>query len=488
MGSISEKLTVLNLTKSGIRDALNVKGADISGEDSFASYVEQIDLLPTGGDPTETGWAPHWYDANDRLIDISSPAANTIKMLIDTRIGTRFFSFHCTTTGGTYNVDWGDGTSDTQTSGQIITHTYADSESNNPYVVLTISADSTLTQYASSHEGIWTSNVLGTLWITVNAPLIDFSVAQTTPTNICLQMLEAVHLQSVVEVSSYAFANCTSLVDVSLPNTLTALGTYCFSGCNSLAAVTIPESITTLPNYCMTNCSNLRSFTLPINATSTGTDCFYGCSKLGEFICPVGSKLDTIGQRCFGNCYNLRNVVLRAPLSQLNRQAFSNCYALESITLPNSLDYVSDNVFEMCTHLSSVTYSGTPTQIWSMANMFLSCPSLAQVDFRNVRAKGFALTGLGTSATGALGTKGNIDGYDSPIWIDWANSPFDGATSYIIDMRYSKLTVSQMVAIFNHLPTVSGTKRITLASGAESIQLTQEQRAIATSKGWTLSV
>ena len=51
---------------------------------------------------------------------------------------------------------------------------------------------------------------------------------------------------SVTSIGEGAFACCSSLTSVTIPNSVTSIGESAFSGCNSLTSVTIPNSVTSI--------------------------------------------------------------------------------------------------------------------------------------------------------------------------------------------------------------------------------------------------
>lgn len=49
MGTIAEKLTYLEGTKSAIKDAIIAKGVEVTDTDTFRSYAEKIESIEAGG-------------------------------------------------------------------------------------------------------------------------------------------------------------------------------------------------------------------------------------------------------------------------------------------------------------------------------------------------------------------------------------------------------------------------------------------------------
>ena len=42
------------------------------------------------------------------------------------------------------------------------------------------------------------------------------------------------------------FKECTSLISVTIPNSVTSIGNYAFDGCSELTSVTLPNSVTSI--------------------------------------------------------------------------------------------------------------------------------------------------------------------------------------------------------------------------------------------------
>ncbi len=80
---------------------------------------------------------------------------------------------------------------------------------------------------------------------------------------------------SVTSIGNYAFASCSNLQSVTIPNSVTSIGYYAFSDCRSLQSVTIPNSMTSIGYNAFQYCYNLQSVTINGNP-KIGTDAFLG--------------------------------------------------------------------------------------------------------------------------------------------------------------------------------------------------------------------
>ncbi|MDR3314586.1 MAG: leucine-rich repeat protein, partial [Oscillospiraceae bacterium] len=90
----------------------------------------------------------------------------------------------------------------------------------------------------------------------------------------------------VTSIGSAAFASCTSLTFVTIPNNVTSIGSAAFASCTSLTFVTIPNSVTSIGSSAFEDCTNLTSITIPDSVTSIGSSAFYGCTSLTSITIP----------------------------------------------------------------------------------------------------------------------------------------------------------------------------------------------------------
>ena len=217
----------------------------------------------------------------------------------------------CTVATGTYDVDWGDGTSDIAiTSAATVEHlyTYADpdlagteSAENGGYkqalVKITPSDGSgniTAFDVAKTHSVLTAQNDYTHPWldIQINAAACT-SMVYSVSGAVSARLLERVNIVAIGNVTSLfgAFRNLNSLQSIMFPAGslvgVTSLDSL-FSGCTSLQSVTFPAgslaSVTGMANA-FQNCNSLQSVTFPsgslANVTTT-INAFLGCTSLAN--------------------------------------------------------------------------------------------------------------------------------------------------------------------------------------------------------------
>jgi hypothetical protein len=117
---------------------------------------------------------------------------------------------------------------------------------------------------------------------------------------------------SISSIGAYSFFSCTSLVLITLPESVVSLGEYCFSICESLTSITLPESLTSLGDFCFAGCNALTSITLPESITSLGEGCFGYCSNL-NLATVLPAIPPTLGGFAFDDVHTSFNIKVRSP-------------------------------------------------------------------------------------------------------------------------------------------------------------------------------
>ena len=150
------------------------------------------------------------------------------------------------------------------------------------------------------------------------------------------------------EIYQYAFYDFTSLITLTVPDSVTAIGTNAFCNCTSLIGATIGSGIESIGVSAFYNCNNLESISLPfVGASIDGTSnthfgYIFGASTYSDNDSYVPASLKTvvitggthIYSCAFAYCYNLTSVTIPTSTTSIGDNAFYDCNRLESITLP----------------------------------------------------------------------------------------------------------------------------------------------------------
>ncbi len=230
-------------------------------------------------------------------------------------------------------------------------------------------------------------------------------------------------------IGDFAFYCCTSLKELTIPNSITYIGKYAFNNCTALekinynarlcagftsssnifyragqnaadgTSVIIGNKVEKIPaylfyntyiknvefadnsvcdnigSYAFQNCDNLDSITTPESLKSIGTYAFAYCGKLENVV--INKKAKSIGERAFSSCNALKNITLPDSLEKIENYVFYYCSSLENITTPQNITGIGDYAFNNCKGLKSVTIAEGPTKIGIAA--FNNCSAMTSV-------------------------------------------------------------------------------------------------------------
>lgn len=180
------------------------------------------------------------------------------------------------------------------------------------------------------------------------------------------------------KIAEGAFANCSGLTHISLPNNIQTIERITFAHCKSLKEIEIPKSVTKIGYGAFVGCTGLESITIPFLGNEKDNPQYsFGYIFGGvEYVGGIATK-----QYYNNNCYlfylpsSLKNITVTG--GYIKKGTFSNCDRIASIVIGEDVIDIEDGAFEGCTGLTSVTI---PAKFANSTKLFVGCPSIKKVE------------------------------------------------------------------------------------------------------------
>lgn len=230
----------------------------------------------------------------------------------------------------------------------------------------------------------------------------DTSVAGT------LEIPATIDGYPVTTIGNAAFADCTQLTSIVIPDSVTWIGYGVFERCRNLTSVTFSSNFTRITDWMFDGCENLTEIVIPNGVTEIGYGAFNSCVRLNSITIPA--SLDYIGPGAFNSCIGLTDVyisdvsawckidfnhelndysmpkyntpmyyarklhildaegnevtevVLDSTVTTIPALAFKGCSEITGITIPDSVTAIGEGAFNTCAALQDVYYAGREAQ------------------------------------------------------------------------------------------------------------------------------
>ena len=158
---------------------------------------------------------------------------------------------------------------------------------------------------------------------------------------------------SVTEISSNQFSQCTGLTGITIPNTVTEIGYSAFNG--NLKSIKVSEGNKYFCSYD------------GVLFNKDKTEILFCVGNKKEFVIPNGVKSIS---GAFNDCSNLTSVTIPNSVTSIYN-GFNNCPNLTSITIPQSVISIYDSSFFNCgKNFTIYGYGGTEAEACALRNDF----------------------------------------------------------------------------------------------------------------------
>ena len=181
-----------------------------------------------------------------------------------------------------------------------------------------------------------------------------------------------------------AFGGCSSLQQITIPNSVEEMGHNPFCYCDKLKLYSNSSRFIVKEGLLIDNfegkvvsyMGNDNIIVIPDSVLSIGSYAFIHCGFLEQVVIP--DSVEHIGENAFSNCVSLQQVTIPDSVTTIDIQAFTRCSSLKQITIPNSVEEIWTRAFYGCEALREITIPDSVNFIGSFA--FSGCESLKQIN------------------------------------------------------------------------------------------------------------
>ena len=247
----------------------------------------------------------------------------------------------------------------------------------------------------------------------------------------------------VVRLGENAFANCASLSEVVLPDSIREFGRHVFKG-TALENLAIPNNLRKVEGNPIADCDTMLSYSISaeqsyfavVDGVLYDKDCetVVSCPARRESV-RLPSSVTKIGEEAFAGCFRISELSLPVALREISMDAFRGCLRLKELKMPTDLTVLAgEGLFDGCDRLQNVVFTGGVPATFE-ENVFRGAPHDLEVHVSadNPHVADWPATGALWPTTGEHGRHVvKEDSVTPPVSGGQKSAVVDGTTWYYI--------------------------------------------------------
>lgn len=223
----------------------------------------------------------------------------------------------------------------------------------------------------------------------------------------CSSISEISIPDSTVKIGDYAFWNCKQVNTFDLGNAVEEIGNYAFYSCNNFNSIDIPDSTERIGDYAFAGCSNVLTITIGENVKAVGNRAFENANRVNSIFFNAVDMDDLSGKNIFynagssssdcsfitgnkvslipGHIFNngshsyIRNVTISDSVDSIGEYAFVDCSYISTLNLGNGVECIGNNAFYRCSNLTALEIPDSVLEIGEYS--FYSCSRISNIEF-----------------------------------------------------------------------------------------------------------
>ena len=235
--------------------------------------------------------------------------------------------------------------------------------------------------------------------VEVTLPASLSEIKDSAFTGSSIKKINLSECSNISRIWQYAFADCKNLDTITFATFTStddmavklAINDYAFSGCTALVTLNLPENLGTLDSYAFKGCTALKTVNFVANAKFITPETTEGGTDPAPAAYDPAGLVTTIGDGAFMDCTSLTTITLPYFIARIGNSAFENCTALATFTTMDGADSktaalrtIGDRAFFGNTSLNNVDVNTTKGVNTIGVSAFENCGQLATINLSGV--------------------------------------------------------------------------------------------------------